>query len=110
MADHQQGPVPGRPAPQLVGEPVHRLDVQVVGRLVQHQQVMVGQQELGQPGPPRSPPLSRLTRASRSIPGQQVLDHGPGVGLRGPDMVAAAPPTIASGPWPIVSASSAWRR
>ena len=48
VADHQQGALP---APQGALQPLHRLDVQVVGRLVQDQQVGRFQQQTRQQRP-----------------------------------------------------------
>ena len=42
----------GRTARQVPGQPVDRLDVEVVGRLVEHDQVVVAEQEPRQRAPP----------------------------------------------------------
>ena len=67
VADHQQRPVPGLSGAQVLGQPGHCFHVEVVGRLVQHQQVVVGQQQLGETDPT---PLTAAERRSAERPGR----------------------------------------
>ena len=52
VADHQHGDTALLQFAQVLGQPVHRLHVEVVGRLIEHQQVVAAGQQSGQGGPP----------------------------------------------------------
>ena len=52
VADHQHGDTTLLQFAQVLGQPVHRLHVEVVGRLIEHQQVVAAGQQSGQGGPP----------------------------------------------------------
>ena len=78
---------------EVCGEPADHLDVEMVGRLVQHQHFVPGQQHLGQ-----RHPATLTTRQSRHIgvqidPGQQMLDDRAGSGSAA-QMWSGRPPTI----------------
>ena len=70
------GAAAGAPGGQVVGQPGHPLDVEVVGRLVQQQQVGVGHEQLGQREP------SPLTAG-----------HRPDQRLQAPTSGASMPPS-----------------
>ena len=71
-----------RRASQVLGQPADALDVEVVGRLVEHEQVELADQRRGQRDPPRSPPDSPSTGGQpRSCSAEAVEDVAhPGVG------------------------------
>ncbi len=75
---------------QVARQPPDDLDVEVVGRLVEHQHVVAGQQHRGQrhPAPLTAAEIAHL--AVQADVGEQVLDHRPGVGFRRPDVVGTA--------------------
>jgi hypothetical protein len=81
--DDQRRSAPG----EVVGQPRDRLHVEVVGRLVEDDQVVLAQQERGEraattltTGKAGDGPVERH-------PGQQHLDHLTGAGVRGPLVV-----------------------
>ena len=77
--DERAGPVD-----HVLGEPVDRLDVEVVGGLVEDQQVDLDQQQPGQRG---APPLTTAQRADERLvidATQQVLHHRPRPRVGGP--------------------------
>ena len=81
VGDHDERQVA---AQQRLSEPGDRLDVEVVGRLVQQQHVEVTQQQRRQRDPPALPTREAVDRAVEGDAGQQVLDHGSGGGVGGP--------------------------
>ncbi len=48
MADHEHRDIGRLQSSQLLGQPVHRLNVEMVGGFVENQQVMIGQQQCHQ--------------------------------------------------------------
>ncbi len=83
---HERGGTPR----EVVGQPRDRLDVEVVGRLVEHDQVVVAEQQLGQRA---AAPLAAGQPGHRAVEGdagQQHLDHLAGPRVGGPLVVGAA--------------------
>ena len=81
-ADGRRGEVPG--------QPVDGLDVEVVGGLVEHDQVVVAEQQRGQRA---APPLAAGQAEHRAVegdPGQQLLDDLAGARVGRPLVVGAA--------------------
>jgi len=70
---------------QVAAEPVDRLDVQVVGRLVEQQHVTLGHQQRGERDPPPLAAGQLPGRRVQADPGQQLGHDGarPGVGFPG---------------------------
>ncbi len=65
MADHDERLRPT--AREVSGQPADHLDVEMVGRLVEHQDVVSGQQHLGQRDPAPLTAGRPATSASRSM-------------------------------------------
>ena len=87
MGDHDQR---GRAAGHVLGEPGDRLDVEVVGRLVEHDQVVVAEQQRGERA---APPLATGQPDHRPVEGdagQQHLDDLAGAGVGRPLVVGHA--------------------
>jgi hypothetical protein len=74
----------------MIGQPGHRLDVEVVGRLVQHEQVMVADQQSGQRDPAALTPAEVSHRRVQVHAADKVLDHRPGTSVGRPDMIRLA--------------------
>ena len=75
---------------QVLGQPVHGFDVQVVGRLVEHEQVVPAEHQRDQR---RAAPLATAEPADRAVQvdrPEQVLDQRPGPGIGGPDVIRLA--------------------
>ena len=90
MTDHEHGRAAVLERTQVPSRPVDGLDVEVVGRLVEHQQVVTAehQRHQGRPSPFATARLSdRAVQVDRA---EQVLNQGPGPGVRGPDVVGLA--------------------
>ena len=84
---HQRGGTTG----EVLGQPGHRLDVEVVGRLVEHDQVVVAEQ---QPGQRAATPLAAGEPVDDPVegdPGEQHLDDLAGGRVGGPLVVGAVP-------------------
>jgi hypothetical protein len=80
----------GRPAVQVFGQPPDHLDVEMVGRLVEHQYVVAGQQHLGQGHPaPFAAGQPRYIGVELDT-GQQMRHDVTRVRLGGPHMVRPA--------------------
>ena len=96
MADHHHRPRPL--AGEVAGQPLDRLDVEVVGGLVEHEHVVVTQQHADQRD---APPLAAAEGAGRGVEahvGKEVLDDGPRGGFGRPDVVrVAADDEVANG-------------
>ena len=88
VAHHHQRLSP--PSGQVASQPTDRLDVEVVGRLVEHQDVMPGQQHRDQRGAAALTAAERADRRIQIDACQQVLDDSPGVRLARPHMVGAS--------------------
>ena len=98
VGDHRQAGAARRPARlQVPGQPVHPLEVEVVGRLVQQQHLGVGHQQPGQRHPP---PLATGQRgqhgvgtadADRVQPAEQAGEHLADLRVAGPDMLRGVP-------------------
>ena len=88
VGDDDQPAGGGRPAPlEMAREPGDRLDVQVVGRLVEQQDVPLPGEQPGQLDPA---PLAAAERADRRVPGdvgQQAADHVPRAGVACPHVL-----------------------
>jgi hypothetical protein len=82
--DHERlGPLLGK----VSGQPADHLDVEVVGRLVEHQHVVTGEQHRSERD---AAPFTAAQVAHFTVEryfGQQILDDRPSVCLRRPDMV-----------------------
>ena len=74
----------------VLGQPGHGLDVEVVGRLVEHDEVVVAQQECGQRATPSLATGQPDDRAVQGHPGEQHLDDLAGAGVGGPLVVGHA--------------------
>ena len=69
MGDEQQRPLPFRPAVlEMFGKPVDRHDVQMVGGLVEREDVPILEQQPGQVGAASLASGQRATRALRLMP------------------------------------------
>ena len=76
-----------RPPGQVLGQPVDSLNVQVVGGLVQEQQVVLADQDRGQRDPPGLAAGEPVRRGGQVHPGQQGGQHGPGPGVGRPGVL-----------------------
>ena len=87
------GAAAGAPGGQVVGQPGHPLDVEVVGRLVQQEQVGVGHEQLGQREPPpltaghRPDQRLQAPHVGRVDAAEQALEHVAHPGVTGPDVL-----------------------
>ena len=88
MADHHQrlGPL----SRQVAGQPPDDLDVEVVGRFVEHQDVVAREQHRGQRHAASLAAAEVAHLAVERHLGQQVLHHRPGLRLGRPDVVGPA--------------------
>ncbi|EOD69495.1 30S ribosomal protein S5 [Amycolatopsis vancoresmycina DSM 44592] len=87
VRDDHDGDLPGQ---QVVGEPADTLDVQVVGRLVEHDQVELPGQRGGQRDPaplPTGQVRRRRVQADRGDP--QAVHNGSDAGIGGPFVLGA---------------------
>src|SRR5215510_13741941 len=83
---HQRRPLAGQEA----REPVDRLHIEMVGRLVEQQQIVVAQQQGGQRDPPGFATRQSLCRSGEIDAGQQRGDRGPGARVAGPHVFGPA--------------------
>ena len=90
MADHEHRDGAGLQRVERVGQPGDGLDVEVVRRLVEHQQVVVAEQQLGQRDAATLPAGEGGELGVEVDVGQQVLDDRAGAGVGGPDVVGLA--------------------
>ena len=90
MTDHQHRGAAVLQRAQVPGQPVDGLDVEVVGGLVQHQQVVTAEHQRDQRGPA---PLAAAQQADLAVQvdrPEQVLDQGPGPRVGGPHVIGLA--------------------
>ncbi len=83
----------GTAGEQVLGQPPHALDVEVVGRLVEHEQVELLHQGRGERDPlplAAGEPLDRRVQAA-SAAGAQALDDGAAARVGGPLVVGDLP-------------------
>ena len=74
----------------MLGQPADRLDVEVVGRLVEDQQVVIAEHQGDQRHPAALAAAEGGDLAFQVDLGQQVLHDRPGRGIGGPDVVGVA--------------------
>ena len=80
----------GGPGGEVGREPGHRLDVEVVGRLVEHQEVVVAQEQLGERAAAALASGQAEHRPVQGDAGQQLLDDLTGARVGRPLVVGAA--------------------
>ena len=90
VADHEHRRAAVLQRAQVLGQPVDGLDVQVVGRLVEHQQVVTAEHQRDQRRPAPFATAQLTDRAVQVDRAEQVLDQGPGPGVGGPDVIGLA--------------------
>jgi hypothetical protein len=90
VADHEHGRASVLQGAQVLGQPVHRLDIQVVGRLVEHQEVVAAEHQGDQRRPASLATAQLGHRAVQVDSAEQVFDQGPGPGVGGPDVIGLA--------------------
>ena len=71
----------------MLGQPGDSFDIEMVGRLVQHQQIVVVQQQRGQGDPATLATAEHGDCRVQVHPAEQVLDDEPGASLGRPDVV-----------------------
>ena len=79
----------GAPRVQVLGEPADDLDVEMVRRFVEHDDVVSGDQHRGQRHPPSLSAGQPADPAVEIDAGQQVRHHVTGIGFGGPHVVRA---------------------
>ncbi len=87
--DHERERRPCRAAGQVLGQPRDRLDVEVVGRLVQQQDVEVGQQRSSERDPAALPSGESGDRAVEVETDEQVADDLARLRIRRPLVLGA---------------------